>query len=135
MLNSETIKNKFLKEKEEYLKTLKENDTVVFEYQFTFKGFTVYVYYEDDETVHYSITSIVIKGNEYVLPERVVDSLTEIEDLNHLEDYIFAIENRDFDWIKSLYSDLLKINEKYIDNSFTDEATVVNLIYHLLPIE
>lgn len=135
MLNSETIKNKFLKEKEEYLKTLKEGEIVVFEYEFTFKGFTVHVCYEDDETVQYTINSIVVKGNEYELPESVVDSLTEIEDLNHLEDYIYAIENRDFDWIKNLYSDLLKINEKYIDNSFTDEATVVNLIYHLLPIE
>lgn len=135
MLNSERIKNKFLKEKEEYLKTLNEGETVVFEYEFTFKGFTVHVCYEDDETVQYSINSIVIKDNEYELPETVVDSLTEYEDLNHLEDYIYAIENRDFDWIKNLYSDLLKINEKYIDNSFVDELTVINLIKHLLPTE
>ena len=106
---------------------------VNFEYNFTFKGFTVQVFYEDDEIVQYTITSIVVKGNEYELPETVVNSLTEHDDINHLEEYVFAIENKDFDWIKNIYSDLLKINEKYFDNQDTDESAVINLVKHLLP--
>jgi len=106
--NIKNIKEDFFKEKDKFYKS--RND--VFTFYFTYKKFEIGIQYESDESVQYYIISV----ESYNLPENSVEFLNEMEDIKHIDDYLYALENGDFDWIKEIYKDLIRFDKKYINN-------------------
>jgi hypothetical protein len=86
--NIKNIKEDFFKEKDKFYKS--RND--VFTFYFTYKKFEIGIQYES------------------------VEFLNEMEDIKHIDDYLYALENGDFDWIKEIYKDLIRFDKKYINN-------------------
>jgi hypothetical protein len=106
--NIKNIKDDFFKQKDKFFKKSKE---VVFNFYFTYKKFEIGIQYESDESVQYYILSI----DGFNLPEGVIDELTETENIEHIDDYLYALENGDFDWVKEIYKDLNGFMEKHIN--------------------
>lgn len=106
--NIKNIKEDFFKQKDKFFKKSKE---VVFNFYFTYKKFEIGIQYESDESVQYYILSI----DGFNLPEGVIDELTETENIEHIDDYLYALENGDFDWVKEIYKDLNGFMEKHIN--------------------
>lgn len=106
--NIKNIKQDFFKEKDKFYKS--RND--VFTFYFTYKKFEIGIQYESDESVQYYIISV----ESYNLPENSVEFLNEMEDIKHIDDYLYALENGDFDWIKEIYKDLIRFDKKHINN-------------------
>ncbi len=105
--NIKNIKEDFFKEKEKFYKSA--ND--IFSFYFTYKKFEIGIQYESDELVQYYILSV----NSFNLSGSAVKHLSEKENIKHIDDYLYALENGDFDWVKEIYKDLNSFMEKHIN--------------------
>jgi hypothetical protein len=115
--NIKNIKEDFFIEKEKFYKS--RND--VFTFYFTYKKFEIGIQYESDESVQYYIISV----ESYNLPENSVEFLNEMEDIKHIDEYLYALEDGYFDWIKDIYKDLNRIDKKYNDVPNTDAKNFI----------
>lgn len=86
---------------------------------------------EDKDSISFSIKNIeasiqIEDDNEYQfwvkevynidLPENYYNDMLEYGDIHDFENFIMAIKDGDFNYIKSIYNSLLKLQETYQDD-------------------
>lgn len=95
--------------KEYKAKDIDDNENLIF---FHIKNFKLGVQYEDDENLQFWIEEI--QGVD--LPEDYFENIIEAGDLNEFEEFIMAVADGEFNYIKKIYSTLKKLEEQYDDD-------------------